>query len=219
MNPSASRHNVVNATKKETSRGVGRPRAFDRDVALDAALRVFWENGYQAASLALLGQAMGLTPPQIYSAYTDKETLFRHAVERYFERENGFIDKALAAPGTAQEAIRRLLVGAAKSYTRPGYPRGCLIVTGAIVATPDLKGIVETLREFRKTAEQRIARRLSRDKGRLPKGSDAEELARFFSGVLFGMSIQARDGKSEEELTSYAEMALRAWPVLKESAT
>jgi len=207
------------AKKKKVSRSVGRPRAFDSEIALDAALRVFWENGYQAASLAILGDAMGLTPPQIYNAYKDKENLFRLALERYLKRENEFLDNALASPGTAQEAIRLLLVGAARSYTRPGYPRGCVMVTGAISGTSDLKGIVETLREFRNVAEQRIAERISQDKARLPKGNDVADLAHFFSGVLFGMSIQARDGKSEEELKACAEMALRAWPVPRQSAT
>ena len=208
---------MIDTKKEKAGRSVGRPRAFDSEIALDAALRVFWENGYQAASLAILGEAMGLTPPQIYNAYKDKETLFQLAVERYLARENEFLNTALSFPGTAEEAIRLLLVGAAKSYTRPEYPRGCLMVTGAIAGTPDLQTIVKKLQDGRLVAEQRIAERLNQDKGSLPEGSHVQELARYFSGVLFGMSILARDGKSEEDLKSYAEIALKVWPALKES--
>jgi AcrR family transcriptional regulator len=198
--------------EKKAGRSVGRPRSFESGVALDAALRVFWENGYQSASLATLGDAMGLTPPQIYNAFKDKESLFRLAVERYLSRENAFLDDALNSTGSAMDAIWRLLDGAAKSYTRPGYPRGCLMVTGAIAGAPELDAIVEELRNCRKQAEQRIAERINKGKDELPSRSDVVGLARFFSGVLFGMSLHARDGKSEEELRSYAEIALQAWP-------
>ena len=203
---------IVITTKKEKTRSVGRPRAFDREIALDAALKVFWANGYEAASLAILGDAMGLTPPQIYSAYKDKENLFRLALDKYFSHEIEFVDEALKSPGTAKESISRLLLGAAKFYTREGYPRGCMTVTGALVAPADSKDIVEMLRDSRKMVEQRITERIKQDKSELPKGTDIPELARFLSGVLFGMSVHARDGKSEKELKSYAEMALRAWP-------
>ena len=98
----------------EKSRG-GRPRAFDPDKALDAAMRLFWEHGYEATSLAMLREAMGLTPPQIYNAFTDKETLFRLALARYHETQVAFASEALAAPVATREAIQLLLLGAAET--------------------------------------------------------------------------------------------------------
>ena len=83
-------------------------------------MHLFWEHGYEATSLAMLREAMGLTPPQIYNAFVDKETLFRMALARYHETELGFAVEALSAPVPTHEAIRRLLLGAAEFYSRPG---------------------------------------------------------------------------------------------------
>jgi len=105
----------------EKPRG-GRPRAFDPDRALDAAMHLFWEHGYEATSLAMLREAMGLTPPQIYNAFTDKETLFRKALTRYHETEIGFALEALSAPVSTREAIRRLLLGRRRPIPGPASP-------------------------------------------------------------------------------------------------
>src|SRR6476659_9874828 len=154
----------------EKPRG-GRPRAFDPDRALEVAMHLFWEHGYESTSLAMLREAMGLTPPQIYSAFTDKETLFRKALTRYHETEIGFALDALSAPVSTQEAIRRLLLGAAEAYSRPGKPGGCLFVSGALAASPQAQNIADELRAYRKASEAAIAQRLARGQatGDLPE--------------------------------------------------
>lgn len=197
----------------EKPRG-GRPRAFDPDQALDAAMHLFWQHGYEATSLAMLREAMGLTPPQIYSAFTDKETLFRKALARYHETEIGFALEALSAPVSTGEAVRRLLLGAAEAYSRPGKPGGCLFVRGALAASPQAQNIADELRDFRKASEAAIAARLAmgRAKGDLPENLSVEGFAKYLAGVMNGMSIQARDGASTEELRSLAQTALAAWP-------
>ena len=195
----------------EKPRG-GRPRAFDPEAALDAAMHLFWEHGYEATSLAMLREAMGLTPPQIYNAFTDKETLFRRALERYHDREIGFALDALSAPVPADEAIRLLLMGAAEAYTRPDKPGGCLFVSGALAASPQAQGIAEELKTYRKATEAAIAARLAkgREAGELPSGVSVERFAKYLSGVMHGMSIHARDGASAEDLRALAETALAA---------
>jgi AcrR family transcriptional regulator len=198
----------------EKPRG-GRPRAFDLDRALDAAMHLFWEHGYEATSLAMLREAMGLTPPQIYNAFTDKETLFRMALARYHETELAFAIDALSAPVSTHEAIRRLLLGAAESYSRPGKPGGCLFVSGALAASPQAQAIAEELKSRRKANEAAIAARLARgqEAGELTPGLSVEGLAKYVVSVMHGMSIQARDGASVEELRALAQTALAAWPI------
>lgn len=198
----------------EKPRG-GRPRAFDPEAALDAAMLLFWEHGYEATSLAMLRQAMGLTPPQIYNAFTDKETLFRQALARYHEREVGFALDALGAPVTAEEAIRLLLMGAAQAYTRPNKPGGCLFISGALATSPQAQGIADELKTYRQMTEAAIAARLdkARQAGELPTGLPVERLAKYLTGVMNGMSIQARDGASADDLRAMAETALAAWAV------
>ncbi|MER9523372.1 TetR/AcrR family transcriptional regulator [Mesorhizobium sp. M0292] len=199
--------------KLEKPRG-GRPRAFDPGRALDAAMHLFWEHGYEATSLAMLREAMGLTPPQIYNAFTDKETLFRKALERYHQTEIGFALEALSAPVSTGEAIRLLLLGAAEAYSRPGKPGGCLFVSGALATSPQAQAIADELKGYRKASEAAIAARLVAGKaaGDLPEELSAESLAKYIAGVMNGMSIQARDGASVEELRDLAEAALAALP-------
>ncbi|WP_245437625.1 TetR/AcrR family transcriptional regulator [Mesorhizobium sp. WSM4311] len=197
----------------EKARG-GRPRAFDPDRALDAAMHLFWEHGYEATSLAMLREAMGLTPPQIYNAFTDKETLFRRALTRYHETEIGFALDALSAPVSTREAIRLLLLGAAEAYSRPGKPGGCLFVSGALAASPQAQAIADELKSYRKASEAAIAERLAKGRavGDLPEGFSVESFAKYIAGVMNGMSIQARDGASVEELRIMAQTALAALP-------
>ena len=61
----------------------GRPLSFDREYALEQAMLVFWQYGYETTSLNDLTAAMGITPPSLYGAFGDKETLFLEAVQRY----------------------------------------------------------------------------------------------------------------------------------------
>ncbi|WP_246135854.1 TetR/AcrR family transcriptional regulator [Mesorhizobium intechi] len=177
-------------------------------------MHLFWQHGYEATSLAMLREAMGLTPPQIYNAFTDKETLFRKALARYHETEIGFALDALSAPVPTHDAIRRLLLGAAEAYSRPGKPGGCLFVSGALAASPQAQAIADELKGYREASEAAIAQRLAKGQavGDLPEGFSVESFAKYIAGVMNGMSIQARDGASAEELRIMARTALAALP-------
>src|SRR5882724_123285 len=103
----------------------GRPRSFDRTEALDKALTLFWRWGYEGTSIAALVEAMGITPPSLYTAFGSKEALFLEAVDRYNATDGAFAMRALTAGGTAREAIARLLTDAATAFTLPETGRGC----------------------------------------------------------------------------------------------
>src|ERR1700759_424078 len=89
----------------------GRPREFDLDQALAAALRVFWAKGYEGASLTDLTEAMGITRPSLYAAFGNKEALFRKALDLYERDKLAYVANALAAP-TARGVAERMLGGA-----------------------------------------------------------------------------------------------------------
>ena len=110
---------------------MGRPRAFDMDQALDQALHVFWEKGYEGTSIADLTEAMGINPPSLYAAFGNKETLFKKALDRYEAWRDEILEEAFAAP-TAREAVTRLLLGTAERLSDKCKPRGCLMVQGAL---------------------------------------------------------------------------------------
>lgn len=82
----------------------GRPRSFDREAALEQALRLFWERGYEATSVADLTAAMGIRPPSLYAAFGDKSALFGEVVDRYREGHGAYATRALAEEPTARAA-------------------------------------------------------------------------------------------------------------------
>ncbi|MEU7315325.1 TetR/AcrR family transcriptional regulator [Streptomyces sp. NPDC007083] len=194
----------------------GRPRAFDRDAALERAMHVFWERGYEAATMADLTAAMGIRPPSLYAAFGSKEGLFRAAVALYRRTEGALTRRALAEAPTAREGVRRALRGNACAYTADGKPPGCMIVLAATNCTPENDGIRALLAEDRRATEGRIRERMDRGvaEGDLPAGTDTRGLAAFYATVLFGLSVQARDGVPRQDLLGAVEAAMAAWDTL-----
>jgi AcrR family transcriptional regulator len=189
----------------------GRPRSFDRQEALRRAVELFWEQGYEGTSIADLTGAMGIAAPSLYAAFGSKEALFREAVGLYVE--DSPTEQALRRPGTARDAVAAMLHDNADDYADPATPRGCMIVLGAPVGTPAHSGVREQLADARRDSIDRLRERLDRGvaEGDLPRTADTAMLAAFYSTVLDGMSIKARDGASREELRAIADAALGAW--------
>jgi len=193
---------------------VGRPRGFDEEAALEAAMRVFWEKGYEGASLTDLTEAMEINRPSLYAAFGDKEKLFRRAIERYAAGPADYLRKALEEP-TARGVVEALLKGAVKLLADPKNPRGCLSVQGALACGDDAAAVKETMVEWRKAGQVGIERRLRRaaEEGDLRKDVDPADLARYIAAVLMGLGVQAASGASEAEMMGVVEMTLRTLPV------
>lgn len=189
----------------------GRPRSFDRDAALRRAVERFWEQGYEGTSIADLTAAMGIAAPSLYAAFGSKEELFREAIRVY--SDDSPTERALARDGTARDAVAAMLYDNADDYVDPATPRGCMLVLGAPVGTPALSGVREQLADVRRASVEQLRARLDRGiaDGDVPAGTDTATLAGFYSTVLDGMSIKARDGASRAELHAIADAALAAW--------
>ncbi len=188
----------------EKVRRVGRPRSFDPDEALHRALLVFWDHGFEGASLAQLQDATGLTAPQLYRAFESKERLFERAV-RLYQEEYGFaIDPTLPLV----DAVDAYLDRAAREFTAdPG--RGCLVSTGLLATGIDAHAAAAIIRAERSQAlaglTERFQQAIARDE--LPADADAAGLARTVGALLQGMSVQARDGADYEQLSPIATAA------------
>lgn len=191
----------------------GRPRAFDRTEALQKAMLVFWEKGYQATSLSDLTEAMGIGSPSLYAAFGSKEGLYREAVELYHASGSDEIAGPLTLAPTAREAVEGYLMASAAVFTRPGYPPGCMVVLSAVNAVGVGDETSAKLREMRAQSVAVIAARLrvAMAEGEILPNLDAEAIASYYVTVQQGMSIQARDGASRRQLEVIAQGAMAAW--------
>ncbi len=193
--------------------GRGRPREFDLDKALDAALLLFWRHGFEGTSLSTLTEAMGINTPSLYSAFGDKEALFRKALDRYLQKPASYLPRALTER-TARRAVEKLFRGAIDMVMNPRHPDGCLLVHGALVSGPSADEIRKELSARRARAEAAIRSRLQQAvrEGDLPKSVHAAKLARFVATVIWGMSVQAAGGATRAQLQQIADTAMEAWP-------
>jgi AcrR family transcriptional regulator len=192
----------------------GRPREFDRQEALQRAMELFWAQGYEGTTLADLQKAMGgITAPSFYAAFGSKEALFREAVELYHKTQGAPLVKALREAPRARASIEGLLSAVAQSFCQPGKPRGCLVVLGAINCMPANKNVEEFMRDQRSLRETVIRQRLRRGvaEGDVPAGADVDALASFYTSIVDGMSIRARDGASRKTLRAIVDYAMAAW--------
>ncbi|MFE7836627.1 TetR/AcrR family transcriptional regulator [Streptomyces sp. NPDC057474] len=194
------------------SRQRGRPRSFDRETALEKAIMAFWEHGYEATSVSDLTRVMGIGAPSLYSAFGDKQSLFEEVVRVYGTRYGSFVERALAEEPTARAAVERILREAAAEYTDPDHPHGCLVVHAATNCTsPEVEESLRTRRNAGiSSVESRIRAGIAA--GELAMDTDAAALARHAGVVIQGMSQQARDGATRQELEAVAELAMAIWP-------
>lgn len=194
----------------------GRPRGFDRLAALERAMEVFWERGYQAASMSDLTGAMGINSPSLYAAFGSKEELYREAIHHFAATESDDILSPLRNAPTARAALEGYLMASARIFTRPGRPPGCMVVLSAVNAVGVGDETSRILREMRAGSVTTIEERLRRavDEGELPASLDRHPVASYYVTVQQGMSIQARDGASRQTLEMIAQGAMAAWDSL-----
>jgi len=192
----------------------GRPRAFDPDAALRKALDVFWERGYAGTSMNDLVAAMGIASASIYAAFGSKQELFRRTMGLYAATRGEPPRRALREQPTARAAIQAMLRATADEITRPDDPHYCMLILAAPTGAVENHEIREFLAGGRRAMQTEIAGRLARgaadgDLHASPATLDA--LARYYTTVVQGLSIQARDGASRADLETVISCAMAAW--------
>ena len=187
----------------------GQGRKFDVDTALDAAMSLFWRNGYEGTSIANLTTAMGIKTSSLYAAFKDKKNLFYLVVEHYLKTKGDFVGVAFDEEIHALPLIRRLLFEAAEKYTNRKSPGGCLIVSAAACVSDDNRDIEEAMQAHRLKNIKRLEEVLVADieTGVISSGLDAASIAEFVGTVLQGMAQRGREGASYITLKKTAEMA------------
>lgn len=203
---------VVNDTLPK--RGRGRPRLLDRQKGIEIAERLFWSRGYENTSTTELTAAMGVTPPSLYAAYSSKENLFREALDFYATAETSERFRLFAEAPTGFEAVKIYLTDTAQAISDPSKPKGCMISASLIHYSDEnagAAGMVAAGRSFlRETLQSRFEQSVR--EGELPRDVDIAGLVRFYAAIVQGMSVQASDGATTEELMGLVSVALKAWP-------
>lgn len=204
------------AQEKGREKSRGRPRGFDRDGALSAAMRTFWKLGYEGASMAELTQAMGINSPSLYAAFGSKRGLFQEALRLYLETEDSETRNKLFGAPTARAGIHAMLRHSGRSLSRPGLPHGCMLILGDTNTTVQNESIRQSLCKWRREAQSGFEERLRRgiEDGDVPANADVAGIAAFYMTVLQGLSLHARDGASREAMLQVADAAMAAWDTL-----
>ena len=198
---------------EQEKRHAGRPREFDRAEALEAAMRVFWQYGYEGASLTELTEAMGISRPSLYAAFGDKAELFRETLACYSSGPGSYIARALAQP-TARAVVEALLRGNLCMNTDSANPQGCMLIQAALTGGEDCACAKKELDRLREDGMASLRERFERAKaeGDLPPTIIPAAMAQYVSCLLSGMSLQAASGASAAELKSVVDLALASWP-------
>jgi AcrR family transcriptional regulator len=199
--------------KPESISPRGRPREFCVDHALAEALRVFWSKGYEGASLTDLTEAMGITRPSLYAAFGNKESLFRKALELYEREKMAYVGEAIAQP-TARRVAETMLRGAVENVASCDEPHGCLRVIASVACGEEAQSIRDEVMARGAVIHQSIIERFERAKadGDLPANIDVLGLTDLLKALVQGISIQAGQGATREELDRLVATSLTMWP-------
>jgi AcrR family transcriptional regulator len=200
---------------QESKRGRGRPAVFDRGVALQEAMKLFWERGYEGTSFDELIGAMGISASSFYNSFGSKESLYCEATRTYLEWAGQWFFAILNDPSTdTKSAFARLFEATAEEFTRGDHPLGCMISLAGTHCAPGMKNIRDMMAEHRAFSESAMADRIRKGVADcdLPEDTDCDMLAAYYSAVARGLAVQARDGASREKLSEIGRLAMRAWP-------
>lgn len=189
---------------------LGRPAAFDKDAALDVAMRLFWERGYEGTSMADLSEAMEIHPSSIYAAFGDKQELFALAAQRYIDVPAQYMVRALEQP-TFKSFILAAFDNTVEFLGSKEHPSSCFTLTGAISCGTETEPAKVLMRKIRLQNESAIKARLlkARKAGEFPKEENVDDFTRYLSSLLSGLAVQAANGSTRTELKRTAEIALR----------
>jgi len=204
------------APKSETvKRGPGRPTVFDRAAALNVAMKLFWERGYEGTSFDELIGAMGISASSFYNSFGNKEQLYREATEAYLQSSGCWLLGILNDETVdTRTTFARLFAATAREFTRNDLPLGCMISLAGTHVPPGLKSMQKLMAEHRAESEAAFAERIRKGiaDGDVPKNTDVDALAAYYSALARGLAVQARDGASREKLAEIGRLAMRAWP-------
>ncbi|MFQ5433669.1 MAG: TetR/AcrR family transcriptional regulator [Anaerolineae bacterium] len=188
----------------------GRPRAFDKESALEAAMLVFWRNGYPGTSLADLTHAMAINKPSLYATFGNKEQLFMAALEQYVSQHSfPILENLFALDQPLEQRLYAYFKSISHLYCHPNLPAGCMLANSMCEAAGD--GVPQSahtlISELNHRAKQRLIDFFTQEKtkGSLKSQSSPLSLALYLMSITSGMAVLARNGATPAELDEMIE--------------
>ena len=199
---------------------VGRKRAFDKTEALETAMRVFWEKGFNGTSLTDLTSALGINKPSLYAAFGNKEQLFAAALAYYMEQYGAPLLQRLTSPEDAplRERVRAYLFGIIELVINSASPKGCLFVKSSCesgsTAVPEQ--ISDMLQDMGLASEKALTELMKdeQQRGQLAPGASPKAIAGYLLSVMYGLSVLAKRGKPRKELKAIVDTAVATLPAV-----
>lgn len=207
----------MNTTVSSPKKSRGRPRVFDREDALEKAMLLFWQHGYEGTSLSHLVAATGAKAPTLYTEFTNKEGLFRAVLEHYTARFTAQYEACLfEQPGPLLSVMESFLTTMAKCFTAAGTPSGCFIICTASGLGSASQDITEKMRARYMMIETALLRflRERQQQGELSSQCDIAAAAAYLSCIVRGLSVSARDGADYAALAGLIKTTLTLLPGL-----
>ena len=196
--------------------GAGRQREFDKQVALDAAVNVFWTNGYNGTSLSDLTDAMGINKPSLYAAFGNKEALFISALERYVGTYGSPHMEKLNAPNMSlRSRLITYLESIAWMVSDPALPGGCFVAATTNEAGGDClpTGVRDAIAGVNRLTREAFIEffRHEAAAGEIASEDSAVVFADYLLMLQYGLAVMARNGVTRRALNDVIERAASAF--------
>lgn len=188
-----------------------RPREFDEEEVLEAAMHLFWSCGYQGASVAALSEATALQRGSLYGAFADKHTLFLRALERYAELMSRLWSETVRGASSPLEALRRGLDGIARDCAGAAGKRGCLVSNTATELLPGDEAAAERVRRNFRAMEALFAGLIAggKEAGEIRPDVDQRAAARLLVTLVQGLRVRGKASQSLKDVRATIDLALR----------
>lgn len=189
---------------------MSRTKEFDPDVVLDRAMELFWERGFEATSMALLTERLGIGRASLYATFGDKHQLYLAALRRYLQTRDPDPLELLSRPGPVVPAVRALVEAYVQESLTDERRRGCLVVNSATELLPHDQPVTQLVESSWQSLETALSSALIRARAQqeLPHDRDPRALARFLLVFLQGVRVLGRATPDPDRLRDAAAQAL-----------
>ena len=192
--------------KQNEETSIGRPRKFDREAALQTAMKLFGKHGFEGVSISDLTREIGIGPPSLYAAFGNKEMLYREALAFHLMRQDA---RKPEQDASVRVWLRALLCEAAHDATDPDFPQ-YMVALGMLNCSVEHNVLAQTVAALRANNLESLVASIiqARNRGELSGNIDARAFGRYVMALTQGIFIQAHDGATYEELLGVVDVTL-----------